>query len=129
MTLNRLPLRKEPNSVAHARSASSDKLREFGLSMIEIEALRLVQEARLKNYANADKLPGSISDPAWLPWLNSNVRKVVEAFQLQAEEVVKKHGIKPDEFNRMLEQTMASRLFRLNVQQQMRKYEDEVSHR
>jgi hypothetical protein len=119
-TLDRLPIREESKSTTLAHSVPKNKLREFGRSMAEIEALRAVQAERLKNYVRSDKLPDGISDPAWLPWLNPIVREVVVAFPAQAEEIVKKHGLDSDEFNGMLAQSKASQLFRWNVQRQIR---------
>ena len=47
-------------------------------------------------------------------------RAVVEAFPLQAEQIVKKYGLNSDEFNRMLDEAKANPLFRFRVEKYMK---------
>lgn len=99
-----------------------DKLQMFCESMTEIENLRSDQVERLKRALQVDKLPShlSISDPCLLPFLSPKVRAVVEAFPLQAEEIVKKHGLQSDEFNKMLLATRSNPMFRWKIKKEMK---------
>jgi hypothetical protein len=95
----------------------------FCESMTEIEQLREDQLERLKRSLHVEKLPEnmSLTDPAVKPFLSPKVRAVVEAFPLQAEAIVKKHGLHSDEFNRMLDQTKRNPSFRWKVEKEMKK--------
>ncbi len=55
------------------------------------------------------------------------MRSVIEAFPLQAEEIVKKYGLNSDEFNQMLEETKGNPIFRWRVQRQRKnkQFDDE----
>lgn len=99
-----------------------DKVRMFCESMNEIEKLRAGQVERLKKSLQVDRFPENvnISDRALLPFLAPRVRAVVEAFPLQAEAIVKKHGLQSDEFNQMLKATRTNPIFRWKIQKQLR---------
>jgi hypothetical protein len=90
--------------------------------MSEIERLRTGQVERLQRALQAESFPSNvnISDPTLLPYLNPKVRAVVEAFPLQAEAIVKKHGLQADEFNHMLHASKSNPLFRWKVQKQLK---------
>jgi hypothetical protein len=89
----------------------------FVRSITEIEELREEQTEKLRKSLNIDKLPSNVNlcDPNVLPLLSPQVRSVIEAFPLQAEEIVKKYGLNSDEFNQMLEETRGNPVFRWRV--------------
>mmetsp|Transcript_5694 Transcript_5694/g.12016 ORF Transcript_5694/g.12016 Transcript_5694/m.12016 type:complete len:172 (+) Transcript_5694:704-1219(+) len=99
-----------------------DKVQLFCQSMSEIEKLRAGQVERLMRSLQVDRFPDNvnISDPALLPFLAPRVRAVVEAFPLQAEAIVKKHGLQSEEFNQMLKATKTNPIFRWKIQKQLR---------
>ena len=99
-----------------------DKVQLFCESMNEIERLRTGQVDRLKRALQVDDFPSNIniSDPTLLPFLNPKVRAVVEAFPLQAERIVKKHGLESDEFNQMLHASKSNPIFRWKVQKHLK---------
>lgn len=100
-----------------------DKVRLFCESIRDIERLRSDQVERLKKSLHVDNFPGSISisDPSILPFLSPKVRAVVKAFPLQAEDVVKKHGLDSKEFNDMLQEVRSNPMFRWKVQKYLKK--------
>jgi hypothetical protein len=102
---------------------SNSKFREFSESMFEIENLRVNQIERLQRSLAVDQFPQNvdITDPSLLPFLSPKVRAVVRAFPLQAEEIVKKHGLQSEEFNEMLKSAKTNPLFRWRVQKQVKK--------
>jgi hypothetical protein len=123
INMDRLPLIEDPASEELLRQAvPRDKIQLFSESLAEIEHLRESQIRRLTKALQVDKFPEhvNISDPGLLPFLNPKVRAVVEAFPLQAEEIVKKHGLQSDEFNKMLAETKCNPLFRWKIQKQIR---------
>ena len=123
INMDRMPLLQEDHASAQLlQSFHRDKIQMFCESMSEIEHLREDQIERLKRSLRVDKFPGhvNISDPALLPFLSPRVRAVVEAFPLQAEEIVKKHGLESEEFNKMISETKANPIFRWKIQKQMR---------
>lgn len=100
-----------------------EPLRMFCESMREIEKLREYQLEQLQRSLQVDSLPSdicSLTDPTLKPFLSPKVRAVVEAFPLQAEAIVKKHGLCSDEFNRMLDQMKRSASFRRKVEKEMK---------
>lgn len=121
--MDRVPLVEDPEAVQLLKSHRKERVQMFCESMTEIEQLREHQLERLKKSLNVDKLPAnmSLTDPAVKPFLSPKVRAVVEAFPLQAEEIVKKHGLHSDEFNRMLDQTKHNPTFRWKVQKEMKR--------
>lgn len=122
--MDRLPLMESEAKASQSikQQYQKDKLRLFADSMSEIEQLREDQIERLKRSLRVERFPKNIniSDPSLLPFLSPKVRAVVEAFPLQAEEIVKRHGLKSDEFNKMLEETKSNPLFRWKVQKQLK---------
>eukprot|EP00523_Entomoneis_sp_CCMP467_P008813 CAMPEP_0168736340 /NCGR_PEP_ID=MMETSP0724-20121128/9810_1 /TAXON_ID=265536 /ORGANISM="Amphiprora sp., Strain CCMP467" /LENGTH=326 /DNA_ID=CAMNT_0008783535 /DNA_START=42 /DNA_END=1023 /DNA_ORIENTATION=+ len=99
-----------------------DKVQLFCQSMSEIEKLRAGQVERLMRSLQVESFPENIniSDPNLLPFLSPRVRAVVEAFPLQAEAIVKKHGLDSEEFNQMLKATKTNPIFRWKIQKQLR---------
>lgn len=125
--MERLPLIEDPQSRAMLQAYRRDKVDLFCESMTEIEQLREDQIERLKKSLKVNRFPEnlSISDPILLPFLSPKVRAVVEAFPYQAEEIIKKHGLQSEEFNKMLEETRSNPLFRWKVQKHLRKDQQE----
>lgn len=126
INMDRAPLIEDPTSEELLRAFRRDKLQMFCESMSEIELMRNSQIERLKRSLHVDKFPPNvnISDPNLTPFLSAKVRAVVEAFPLQAEEIVKKHGLQSDEFNQMLSETKSNPIFRWKIQKQMLKGND-----
>ena len=122
ISLDRTPLIEDPGSAALLRSVPRDKLQLFSESLTEIEQLRADQVKRLTRALHVDKFPEHvhISDPNLLPFLNPKVRAVVEAFPYQAEEIVKRHGLQSDEFNKMLDETKSNPIFRWKIQKHIK---------
>ena len=122
INMNRLPLVEDSASAELIKAFRQDRIQSFCESMTEIEKLRSDQIERLKKSLHVDKFPANvnISDPGLLPFLSAKVRAVVQAFPLQAEEIVKKKGLQSDEFNRMLEESKSNPIFRWKVNKQMR---------
>lgn len=125
VNMGKIPLIEDPNSKQLLKSHRRRRLQMFVQSITEIEDLRAEQTKRLQNALNIDVLPPTIkiSDPALLPILDPRVRAVVEAFPLQAEEIVKKYGLKSDEFNQMLEENRTNPVFRRRVKNYMQKHD------
>lgn len=94
------------------------KFREFSISLLEIEKLRFKQIEKLQRSLEIDKLPKDIdiTNPLLLPLLSPKVRAVVKAFPLQANEIIYKNGLNPDEFNIMLKTVKTNPFFRWRVQ-------------
>jgi len=129
INMDRMPLLDDPQSRAVLQAYRRDKVDLFCESMTEIEHLREGQIGRLMKSLRVDKFPENLplSDPGLLPFLSPKVRAVVEAFPYQAEEIIKKHGLQSDEFNKMLEETRSNPLFRWKVQKHLRKDPSEGS--
>jgi hypothetical protein len=123
INMDRANLIEDPASAELLQAFRKDKLHLFCESMSEIEQLRSDQIERLKRSLHVDKFPANvnISDPGLLPFLSPKVRAVVEAFPLQAEDIVKKHGLQSDEFNQMLQATHSNPIFRWKIQKEIRK--------
>lgn len=124
LNMRKLPLIEDPNSKQLLKSQRRKRLQMFVQSSIEIEDLREEQTKRLQNVLNIKSLPSNIkiSDPAILPVLDPRVRAVVEAFPLQAEEIVKKYGLNSDEFNEMLEENSKNPIFQRKVKNYTQKH-------
>jgi len=120
--MDRMPVIDDPKTSAVLESLRKDKVHMFCESMSEIEQLREDQIERLKRSLKVSRFPDklNISDPNLLPFLSPKVRAVVEAFPLQAEEIVKKHGLQSEEFNKMLDETKSNPLFRWKIQKQLK---------
>ena len=108
------------------KSTRRKRVELFCNSMQEIEQLREDQMNKLKRSLHVQQLPPgmTLSDPAVMPFLSPMVRAVVEAFPLQAEQIVKKYGLNSDQFNEMLEEAKANPLFRYRVEQYMKESEE-----
>jgi len=122
VTMDRSPLLCEDSKSSAFEHIPEDTLQRFCKSMAEVETLRVTQVEKLKRQLSIDQFPSnvSISDPALLPFLDQKVRAFIEGFPVQAEEIVKGHGLETDEFNKLLDETKVSPSFRRKVQQQMR---------
>jgi len=122
VSMDRMPILEDPNASAVLQAFKKDKVHLFAESMSEIEQFRANQIDRLTRSLGVDKFPSNIniSDPNLLPFLSPKVRAVVEAFPLQAEEIIKKHGLQSEEFNKMLEETRTNPLFRWKIRKQLR---------
>jgi len=122
INMKKIPLVEDPGSVQLLKGLKKGRIQMFASSMTEVEELRAGQLNRLMKALNIDRLPPgvSISDPAVLPILNPKIRAVVEAFPLQAEEVVKKYGLNSDEFNEMLMESRSNPIFRRKVEKLMK---------
>jgi hypothetical protein len=123
LNMDRMPLIDDTTIDPNLRK---EKMQMFCESMTEIEHLRENQLERLRSSLRVDKFPPnvSISDPNLLPFLNARVRAVVEAFPLQAEEIVKKHGLQSDEFNHLLREARSNPIFRWKIQKYIRETGD-----
>jgi hypothetical protein len=119
--MDRTPLLEDPDVGALLGQVPRDKIQLFSESLTEIEKLRANQIKRLTKSLHVDKFPDhvSISDPNLLPFLSPKVRAVVEAFPFQAEEIVKRHGLQSDEFNKMLDETKSNPVFRWKIQKRI----------
>eukprot|EP00977_Amphora_coffeiformis_P018843 scaffold6754_cov148-Amphora_coffeaeformis.AAC.9 len=115
-------LKGESTGKEYLSNFQRDKVQLFCESMNEIERLRTGQVDRLKRALQVDDFPANIniSDPTLLPFLNPKVRAVVEAFPLQAESIVKKHGLNSEEFNEMLHASKSNPIFRWKVQKHLK---------
>lgn len=122
VSMDRMPALEDPNSSALLQAFRRDKVHLFCESMSEIERFRANQIERLTRSLGVDKFPGNvnISDPNLLPFLSPKVRAVVEAFPLQAEEIIKKHGLQSEEFNKMLEEIRVNPIFRWKIRKQLK---------
>jgi len=127
--MDKIPLIQDPDSKQLLKSTRRRRVQMFVRSITEIEELREEQTKRLRKALNIDKLPSNVNlcDPNVMPLLSPNVRAVIEAFPLQAEEIVKKYGLNSDEFNQMLEETRGNPVFRWRVQRFRKKEEEESS--
>eukprot|EP00554_Chaetoceros_debilis_P000645 CAMPEP_0194085736 /NCGR_PEP_ID=MMETSP0149-20130528/18599_1 /TAXON_ID=122233 /ORGANISM="Chaetoceros debilis, Strain MM31A-1" /LENGTH=544 /DNA_ID=CAMNT_0038768689 /DNA_START=189 /DNA_END=1820 /DNA_ORIENTATION=+ len=112
--MDKIPLIQDPDSKQLLKSTRRRRVQMFVKSITEIEELREEQTSRLRRALKIDKLPSDLNlcDPNVLPLLSPKVRTVIEAFPLQAEEIVKKYGLNSDEFNQMLEETRGNPVFR-----------------
>lgn len=116
--MDKIPLIQDPDSKQLLKSTRRRRVQMFVRSIDEIEELRAEQTERLKKALKLDKLPSNVNlcDPNVMPLLSPQVKAVIEAFPLQAEEIVKKYGLNSDEFNQMLEETRGNPVFRWRVQ-------------
>jgi len=122
VSMDRMPVMDDPKSSALLKAFRKDKVHLFCESMSEIEQFRANQLERLTRSLGVDKIPTdvNISDPNLLPLLKPKVRAVIEAFPLQAEEIIKKHGLESEEFNKMLEDTNNNPLFRRKIRKELK---------
>jgi hypothetical protein len=126
LDMDRIPLVDDPKSAKLLKATRRQRVEMFCESMQEIEQLRADQMEKLKRSLHVQQLPPgiSLSDPSVMPFLSPKVRAVVEAFPLQAEQIVKKHGLNSDEFNKMLDQAKGNPLFRMKVDKYMKEGEE-----
>jgi hypothetical protein len=125
--MDKIPLIEDPNSEEMLRANKKRRMQMFAKSMHDIEELRQEQTEKLLKALSIDSLPESvnISDPKVLPFLSPQIRAVVEAFPLQAEEIVKNYGLSSDEFNKMLQEANTNKIFRMQVDDQLKKTKEE----
>jgi hypothetical protein len=126
LDMDRVPIVDDPMSEKMLKSTKKKRVELFCNSMQEIEQLREDQMKKLKRSLQVQQLPPgiSLSDPSVMPFLSPKVRAVVEAFPLQAEQIVKKHGLNSDEFNKMLDEAKGNPLFRYRVEKYMKEGEE-----
>lgn len=126
--MDKIPLIQDPDSKQLLKSTRRRRVQMFVRSITEIEELREEQTEKLRKALNIDKLPSNVNlcDPNVLPLLSPQVRSVIEAFPLQAEEIVKKYGLNSDEFNQMLEETRGNPVFRWRVNKFRKEAEQKV---
>ena len=129
--MDKIPLIQDPDSKQLLKSTRRRRVQMFVRSIDEIEELRAEQTERLKKALKLDKLPSNVNlcDPNVMPLLSPQVKAVIEAFPLQAEEIVKKYGLNSDEFNQMLEETRGNPVFRWRVQRFRKNHGGEDMHR
>ena len=122
VNMDRTAMIEDSSSQILLKAFQKDKVKIFCDSVSEIEQLRSNQLQRLQRALQIDKLPAhvSISDPALLPFLSPKVRAVVEAFPLQAEAIVKRHGLQSNEFNQMLAATKTNPMFRWKISKEIK---------
>lgn len=120
--MDRIPLVDDPASEKMLKATRRKRMKMFCESMQEIEQLREDHMKRLQRSLRVRQLPDgvSLSDPNILPFLSPKVRAVVEAFPLQAEQIIKKHGLNSDEFNEMLDRAKGNMVFRYRVDKCMK---------
>jgi len=125
--MDKIPLIQDPDSKQLLKSTRRRRVQMFVRSITEIEELREEQTKRLRKSLNIDKLPSNVNlcDPNVMPLLSPQVRAVIAAFPLQAEEIVKKYGLNSDEFNQMLEETRGNPVFRWRVQRFKNRQDEE----
>lgn len=99
------------------KSKTNADVKDFSECLQEIERMRFVQIERLRRSLCLDLLPDGvdITDPKVLPLLNPKVRAVVNAFPLQAEEIIKKYDFDVNEFNKLLKRVKSNFFFRWRV--------------
>lgn len=121
MEMDRIPIIEDPASEKLLKATRRQRVQMFCESIQEIETLRSEQMAKLTRSLHVEKLPEGVnlSDPAVMPFLKPKVRAVIEAFPFQAEEIVKKHGLHSEEFNKMLQEAKSNPIFRWRVEQYM----------
>ncbi len=128
VNLDKVPLLDDPSSREILRSTEHKKYRVklFARSVREIENLRADQVEALRRTLHVERFPPGfdLSDPNVQPLLHPEVRRACELFPVRAEEIVKRHGLDSDEFNRMLEETRGNPIFRWRVQKYVEKAEE-----
>jgi len=98
------------------KSSKEENLVKFVNSLQDIEKNRLEQISELQKEMKVDHLPNKfLENEQMLNLLHPKVKAVVEAFPLQAEEIVTKNGLDIKDFNEMLKKTKKNPLFRLKV--------------
>jgi len=131
INLEKVPLLEDPTSKRLLESKEHKKYRVqmFARSIHEIEDLRSDQMEALRQSLQVERFPPGfdLSDPNVQPLLHPEVRRVLEKFPVQAEEIVKRYGLESDEFNKMLEETKGNPIFRWRVQKYVEKAEEEKS--
>jgi Domain of unknown function (DUF4168) len=116
---------EDPTSTKKSSDVRNKKQtnKNFCNTLIEIEMLKKKQIQQLMRSVNIKKLPDNvdITNESLLPLLSPKVRAVVNAFPLQAEEIVQKHGLDVDEFNVMLRNAKSNPFFRWRLRLQLGK--------
>lgn len=91
------------------------QIRVFARCLRQVELLRLEQRRKLMEQLETDVLPAGMCRPSMLRISGSPVRKACETFPMAAEQVVKKNGLRPEEFNKLLERCRSDLLYRYRV--------------
>ena len=114
-----------PNSThgAHAPLASPSeraRLDLFARAVTEVEALRTRNLAKIKSNLGVPVLPrGMLGEESVRSLLDPRVRDVVDAFPLQAEELVRRCGMGSDEFNSLLDRARCDPVYRWRLRRAM----------
>lgn len=121
LSMPRTPLLKADESFL--KTHRRHRVQMFASATMEIEELRKSQMEKLCRALKVDHLPKGLqlSDPRVLAILSPKIRAVCEAFPLQAEEIVRKHGLDSDEFNKMLETVKSDAVMRWKVNRHIKK--------
>jgi hypothetical protein len=132
------PISGTPNtSISSSHSTSQkllqttpkEKLVAFWNSIHEIEILRrhqvehlwaVVQSESGKNHDESRSVLHRVCDPTLRPFLNPQVRNIVEQFPQSAETIVQRYGLEPEEFNTLFYEMQNQPYFRQNIQKYMK---------
>uniref|UniRef100_A0A6T5XN84 DUF4168 domain-containing protein n=1 Tax=Thalassionema nitzschioides TaxID=33649 RepID=A0A6T5XN84_9STRA len=122
LDMDRIPLVEDPASEKMLKATRGERMKMFCQSMKEIQQLQADHMKKLQRSLHVRRLPDGVnlSDPNVMPFLSPKVRAVVEAFPLQAEEIIKKHGLDSDEFQQMLDRAKGNMVFRHRVDKYMK---------
>ena len=108
---------------AHAPLASPSeraRLDLFARAVTEVENLRTRNLAKIKSNLGVPVLPrGMLGEESVRSLLDPRVRDVVDAFPLQAEELVRRCGMGSDEFNSLLDRARCDPVYRWRLRRAM----------
>ena len=92
----------------------------FARAVTEVEALRTRNLAKIKSNLGVPVLPrGMLGEESVRSLLDPRVRDVVDAFPLQAEELVRRCGMGSDEFNSLLDRARCDPVYRWRLRRAM----------
>ena len=108
---------------AHAPLASPSeraRLDLFARAVTEVENLRTRNLSKIKSNLGVPVLPrGMLGEESVRSLLDPRVRDVVDAFPLQAEELVRRCGMGSDEFNSLLDRARCDPVYRWRLRRAM----------
>eukprot|EP00981_Chlorochromonas_danica_P003605 scaffold667_cov168-Ochromonas_danica.AAC.12 len=114
-------------SAAQAESLqTSSSIRRFAQTLREIENCRLKIREKIKRDLNLRDLPPRMADPDYLPAMSPNIQKACADFPQIANRVITLYGFHVEEFNALQEKLDKNWLFRLRVQNEVKKIEKET---
>ena len=92
----------------------------FARAVTEVEDLRTRNLAKIKSNLGVPVLPrGMLGEESVRSLLDPRVRDVVDAFPLQAEELVRRCGMGSDEFNSLLDRARCDPVYRWRLRRAM----------